>query len=98
MAGLGVLGWEKNTVPTEIQVLELNPHKFTDPATEVIHHPENEFVPVVVHGVLEFLPFVHGQISDDLAEPLIAFGGLRLAPVGTVARGVLFLESFHHIQ
>jgi len=57
-AGLGVLGRKEHGIPPQQEMLELNPHKLTHPAAELVDQLHHEFVSVVLDGIEELVKFL----------------------------------------
>jgi len=70
-AGLGVLLRKEDPRAMEIGVMQLNPHKFTYSAAQLIDRTHHELVPVIVYGIEELLPFFPGHIPYSLAKSVV---------------------------
>jgi hypothetical protein len=53
--GLGIHRRKQDHAPIEIEILELNPNELSDPATQLVDHPKDQFVAVILNGIEEFL-------------------------------------------
>lgn len=71
VAGFGVVRRYEYAAPVEIQMLELDPHKFPDTTAQVVDNPKHELVPVVLHAIEEFLPFIKSQIPYGFPKTLV---------------------------
>ena len=71
--GLGVLGWEEHSVPTEVDVPDLHPDELSHSTPQFIDHLKHQLASIIVHAVEELLEFIDGQIANDLAEAFVPF-------------------------
>ena len=69
-----VLSRKKDSVSVEVEMLNLDFGKLTNPATQLINGLKHELVVVIVNSVEELLEFIHCQIPYDFAKPLVFSG------------------------
>ena len=71
VAGFCVLSRKEDRASAEVQVLQLNPHKFSNTAAKLIDNPEHQLMPVVLNAIEKSLPFLKSQITNRLAKSFV---------------------------
>ena len=92
MFSLGILGRKENSASTEVHVLYLDPHKFTDATAEFINYFKHQFVFVIVNTVEKTLELIDGQITDDLAETFVPLGAFPFSARNLTVRIIIMVD------
>jgi len=73
-----IVGWEKYCASAKVQMLDLDPHKFSNPATEFVDYLKHKFMKVIVNAIEELLEFINCQITYGLPKILVFLGKLHI--------------------
>ena len=69
----GILSWKENRASIQVNMLYLNPNKFSDSTAELVNHLKHQLMIVIVNGIKELAQFFLRQIPYNFSETFVSF-------------------------